>query len=235
MTAAPAPAVGLRVVAALAAGARPAARRRSRVVHLYIGRPSRTGRFASVTGRCLCGVRTLRLPLLERTSWVLDLGGRRFCRRCTSLLPTSLGTDVHRLAGAEDRKAAYGHLTIQDLRLAAAWTRTVDETYAVATIASTVHGPCHPSAMKRPTTPGDAQDRYDLEVEILARRDKLRAAERTPDEIHAARTRREMQAAETERVRLDRLRDQQTATHHQRIRDGRYTTAWERERAAQHA
>jgi len=147
----------------------------------------------------------------------------------------SLGTDVHQVVTRDDRVTAYGHLSIQDLRLAAAWTRTVDETYAVATIASTVHGHCNPTAIRRRPDAGPARDRYDLEVELIARRDKLRTAELSPDEIHAARTRREMQNDETERARLSRIDAHRTAQHQDRINNGRYTTPWERDQAARRA
>ncbi len=224
----PTVAPGLRVVAALAAGARPAARRRSSVVHLYVGPISRTGRYATVAGRVLCGVRCLRLPLLQPVATGLELGGRRFCRRCTSLLPASLGRDVHRLVTRDDSIAAYGHLTVADFAQAAAWTRTVEETYQVGHIASAVLGPPkrfgHRDELEQAV--------YDLDRVLIARRDRLRLAERTPDEVQAARTRKEMQDEESERARQSRIKAYQDAKHQDRLARGQYTTPWERQRAA---
>lgn len=217
--------VGLRVVAAFAAGAAPAARTRSRVVHLYVGKPSRSGRYASTKGRVVCGVRCLRLPLLSPGSDVADLGGRRFCRRCTSLVPTSLGTDVHRLVAREDIAAAYGHLTIRDLRTAARWTTSVDDTHLVARVAAVVLGP--PKMFGRRSA--DEQAVFDLDRFIIRRRDQLRARELTAEEIEDRRARQEADSVRDAAVLASRRKSDAMDRALDRRNRGAYLTPWERQ------
>lgn len=214
-------ALGLRVVAALAAGARPAARRRSPVVHLYIGSPSRSARFASAAGRVLCGVRTLRLPLLEGGSSTFDLGGRRFCRRCTSLLPTSLGTDVHRLVARTDIEIAYGHLSLPDLATAAAWTRTVDETHQVGRVLSVVLG-----APQLYGTRGVYEQRvFDVHQALIQRRSDMNAIASAEENRQV----REDEAADRRQTRVSRSKAAARERATERQRAGLYVTARDKE------
>lgn len=184
----------LRVLAALRAGAHPVVRPRSAVVHLHRGPMTPSGRLIPRAGRTVCRARTGRLHVLEVTpGGAVELGGRRFCRRCTTALPPALGSDVKQLITRDDWATAYGHLVVDDLALAASWSRTVAETYTVATVASIVLG-------GMPHT--QAVDRV-----VLARRRVLAAAERTPEEIAAVQRDRETQQHNDALIAAGRRRD----------------------------
>lgn len=218
-------AVGLRVVAALAVGARPAYRPGSPVVHLFIGPATRSGRYGSAAGGTVCGTRTRRLTLGAGPVFAPDLGGRRFCRRCTSALPTSLGTDVHRLVARTDVEAAYGHLSLPALETAAQWTRMVDDTHLLARVAAVVLGP--PKLFG--TRDAYEQRIYDLDQTLIRRRDGFRVAEMTDEEREAAAARREADDDHAARVIAARRKEIAVARAVDRRSQGHYLRPHERE------
>lgn len=213
------PGLSLRVVAALAADALPAYRPRSGVVHLYLGRPTASGRYASVQGVTVCRSRTGRLHL--QPGWNgLDLRGRRWCRSCTRLLPTALGTDVCRLVSREDLDRAYGHLSLPALETAAMWTTSVDDTHRVARVASVVLGPPQMYGARD----AYAQRIYDLDQKLNARRRTLRVVEMTPEEREAAARVREDEADDRRRTRVARRKSIARERAIERRRRGVYMT-----------
>ena len=162
-------AVGLRTVAALRGGARVAVRSRSRVAHLYVGPATRTGLGVPRGRRPVCGARTRRLVLAETLP-----PGRRFCRRCTGLLPVALGRATAVPVTQDDYADVFAHLTVDDLALAGAWARTVDETYEVGNVLTLVHGYAMAGHL------GQVHDQLNRRRRDLANR------ERTPEERDAA-------------------------------------------------
>ena len=205
----------LRVLAAVRSGAHLAGRPRG-VVHLYSGPLTRSGRFVPAAGLTVCRAATRRLTVVEPPlpSKAPDLGGRRFCRRCTAALPPSLGVAVQQPVSRDDWAAAYGHLTVDDLVLAARWTQSTGECHQVGLVASIVLGP---------------QGKRPVDDAIKARRPKLVAAERTEQERAENHARRDAADAEHARIiRADR-EDRRRSRIHERRRHGGYLTPWERQ------
>jgi hypothetical protein len=129
--------------------------------------------------------------------------GRRFCRSCTDRLPAALGADSRSvLVSRDDWSAAYAGLTIEDLMVAAAWCRTVDETHQVGRIALMLYGP-KPLRHAVATVPKGARV-LALHEAIEKRRDRLRNAELTDAERAAQVARREAETAERQRIQSAR-------------------------------
>lgn len=223
-------ALGLRIVAATRAGAMLATRPRSQVVHLVPPGPlTPSGRFLPRAARTVCRGRTGRLHLLPADVSGVGRAGRRFCRRCTAVLPTSLGTTVSTIHTRDAIETAFAHLQLPDLVVANAWARTVAESYQVGTVASVVLGP---APFRRPTAEGAARQRWQLERSILARRDRLRQAERTAEQREADQRIRDAEADDrrrtTEAARTEAARE----ADDYRRRHGRYRTPWDKARFA---
>lgn len=211
-------AVAIRLVAHLRAGHVLAARPRG-VAHVYGGPLTRSGRPA---GRPLCGRRFRRLTVLDGPH---ALGkaqqGYRVCRGCTrSMLPTPGW--VRPLVSREDFIEAFGHLELEDLALAARWTRTVDETYGVGFLASYLFGPAGEH-------PAPAADWQQLERLIVDRRRYLANRERTPEEQAALAARREADLAETAAIRQRAIRERRIDVAIYRRDHAKYLTPAERE------
>jgi len=164
------------------------------------------------------------MPLLEPLSVGLDLGGRRFCRRCTSLLPTSLGRDVHRLVTPDESKAAYGHLPPAAFKTAVAWCRTVDETHQVGRIILDIYGP---PPMSRRCSP-ERQEIYKLHRALVKRRDTLRVRELSDEDRAEQVARREDETAEHARLVAAKKREDRATRAHDRHRRGEYVPLWDR-------
>lgn len=209
------------------------ARPSSPVFHVYAGPLTQSGRFVPRASRPVCGARTRRLVVVERAGACLDTGGRRVCERCSVRL-SAIARRAEQPPLNHDQAVVFwkaAKVTLGDLAVAITLAGSVAETHSIGLALGQVFPP--PPA-RRPAT-GFGVALFDIHGALLTRRDDLRAAERTPDEIHAARTRREMQADEAERQRVAQTRAYQHARHEDRLNAGQYTTAWERTRAAQHA
>lgn len=221
---------GLRLVAAMRAGARLAGRPGAgRVWHVYTGPVTASGRFVPAAGRPLCGARTRRLGLLEPTASLgLDLAGRRVCRRCTAVLPPSLGHSTRkRLLTRGDWVAAYDHLTLTDLEQAAAWTRTVAECHQVATVVSQTMGP---KPLTPPARRTSEQTRLvDLHDFLNARRRHLAEVEKTTEEQAADQATRERDAEAYRRITDARRRAGREAYATDKARRGEYLMPHERD------
>ena len=176
----------LRLVAAMAGGARLVARPHG-VLHVYSGRRTASGRFVPASARVLCRVRTRRLSVIEQASPLLDTGERRMCARCMAVLPVALGrVDARELGSSLDGwKAAYAHLSPAMLRWAGARATTLAESSQVGTVAGLVHGQ-KPRVVPASRT-ADQAARFEMHAAIERRRDQLRAAARTVEEIEANR------------------------------------------------
>lgn len=219
----------LRLVGAVAAGAVLVGRPRSGVLHVYTGPLTPSGRFVAAVGRTVCRAHTRRLTVLELATPQLDLRGRRVCRRCMPLLPAALGrADSADLGPARDEWLdAYGHLTVDDVRQAALWCRTVDETHQVGRVATMLHGE-KPRGLPARLTPAQAAVR-DLHDTVERRRKQLVAAERTDEERAAVARGREVDDIERRRVDKGR-RDEATRDRiREKARAGKYIAPWERQ------
>ena len=215
-------ATALRILGAYRAGARIGYRPGSLVAHITPATPlTPSGRHLPRTTRPVCGTRTRQLRVLAGP---VDATARglRFCRRCTLLLPTCLGRYVGRVITREDRAAAFGHLTVDDLTVAARWCQTVDDTHAVSTVVSVVYGP---APWTRPTTSDrDAYARWELNRVLIARRNALREQELS-DDARAERDGKAEAAAYERGLRIaNRRRDDATEIALSREREGAYLT-----------
>lgn len=199
------------------------------VAHVYAGPLTPSGRWVPRGGRTACCAHTRRLavlvdPKVTAVPPVAALGsesfraGRRVCARClTHLARTATPLPVSR----DGLIAAYGHLTVDQLRAANALTVTVDESSVVGRVAMAVAGPAGCS-------PAPAAEWKRLDDEINVRRRALASAARTPDEIAAAQRDREAGehndalavAGRKRAARLERLQG--------RAARGQYLTASER-------
>lgn len=211
--------LGVRIVAALHEDVALVARPRG-VVHFRAGRMTRGA-------RPFCGTRTRRLQVVGRDvdDIAAAVGGRRFCRSCTRRLPARLGAgrDLP-LDTRDDWMAAYGDLTVADLRLAATWCRTVDETHQVQRILMLACGP-------KPTRPTSDTDRalraaYDA---VTARRRQLTAAAMTPDEVAAVAEARETELFNRRLAEKQRRKSIAIEKAQERERAGGYLTPGDRE------
>ncbi|MCM0619815.1 hypothetical protein [Nocardioides bruguierae] len=217
------PAPGVRIVAALRAGAL-LGHRPGGVVHVVTGATTATGQWATASSRPACGVRTRRLAVVPSTS-PIDLRGARFCRRCTRHLPPVLGRTSTALTSRDQIAAAYADLTIDDLRQALAWARDVDDAHGVGYLALLIHGP---APVRRPTTAA-LTPRWDLEQALRTRLDRLRLAALTPEErLQLADDQRRqtedaarIQAAHARGYRMDRITDRRNR--------GQYVPTWDRD------
>lgn len=216
------PAVGLRVVAALRSGASGVARPHG-VVHLYSGPCTRSGRAVPRARRPLCGVRTRRLSVVVRPGRMVELGGRRFCRRCTTALP------AQRLVSRDDWVQAFRSLTVADLAQAARWCRSVDETHQVATLASRLFGPplLH---VKRPTVQQSELVRLD-DLILTVRRDR-EIRDRTPADLlrlEGERAAAHDAAAASLRIAEARRQEDRLSRAVASARRGGYVMPWDRD------
>lgn len=214
---------GVRLVAALRFGAVLVARPRG-VVHVHDGRLTPNGSVpASV--RPFCGTRSRRLRVVGTVDAMPNLiGGRRFCRSCTRRLPAALGRRVSEPGPRDEWLATYDGLTVEDLTVAARWTRTVDETYQVDRLALMLHGP-------KPLRPATAEqcalrDLHDL---IEKRRRDLTRAAQTPEERAEAEARREAADHDRRRLAAARSKDAAVARAVERRERGQYLMPHERE------
>lgn len=201
-----APAV--RLLSAVRAGEYLAARPHGRV-HVYVGPLTPSGRFIPSKRPTVCRARTRRLTVVERLTESFDLRGRRVCARCLTKLEQRVGLLVSR----DDWAAAFGHLTVEDLMLAAKWTRTVDECHQVGFLSSVVLGP-------GATKPVDSV--------LNKRRRELANRELTPDEREARKQERKEQAEEDARIAVARRKNGQMARRLDRENRGQYIAPWER-------
>lgn len=210
----------LRLVAAVRAGALLVARPRG-VVHVAAAGPlTPSGRALPRASRTVCRGRTGRLYLFTPGVTGVAGSGRRFCRRCTAALPVSLGTAVDELRTRDHDIAAYGHLTADDLTIAASWCRTVEETHQVGRIGLIVLGP----APIRRDTPVAA-----FESTLIARRKSLAAAALSPEEREAAVAAREADVAKSARVNAGRAKQAVIDRITDRANRGHYLLPHERE------
>lgn len=214
----------LRTIAALRAGGHLVGRP-SGVAHIYSGPLTPSGRFVPSKAATVCRAATRRLTVLEGAA---ALGpGRRVCRRCQVLLPPALGVETGKqLATRDEWAAAYAHLTISDLVLAAAWCRTVEETHQVGYVTTLVHGP---QPFRQPAVGAEGRDLFDLHARVLFRRRQLVAAARTPEEIQAARWAAEDRAEEDARILASRRQQVAIAKAVDRRTRGQYLTPHERQ------
>lgn len=220
------PAPALRILAAIANGAALVGRPRG-VVHVYSGALTRGGGSVPTSSRPYCGVRTRRLRVLGTTTTDAStavVGRPHFCRTCVVLLPARLGGGSGALVTRDDWIEAYGDLTADDLRLAAAWSRTVGETYQVADVLMKVHGP----KPIRPTTDAGRAllAAYDA---AEARRRRLTAAAMTDDERAAVREAREAELFNRRRAEKQRRKGIAIEKAQERALSGGYITPSDRE------
>lgn len=192
---------GIRVLAALRGGAVLVARPRG-VVHVYDGDLTRSGRAVPGGARPFCGTRSRRLRVVGRADSLPTFpgAGRRFCRSCTDRLPAALGVEARSvLISRDDWLAAYAALTVEDLLVAAAWCRTVDETHQVGVLTQMLFGP----KPLRPKTPAQEQLQrlHDAAVE---RRKVLRDLEMTDEERAARAARQEVETENFKRIQSAR-------------------------------
>ncbi|TIC78812.1 hypothetical protein [Nocardioides sp. GY 10127] len=211
------------MVAALRAGAflgcRPGG-----VVHVVTGAATASGRWATVSSRPACGVRTRRLAVVPSTG-PIDLHGARFCRRCTRHLPPVLGRTTAGLVSRDETAAVYADLTLDDLRQALAWARTVDEAHGVGYLALLIHGP---APLHRPTDPARLA-RWDLETATRDRLRRLRHAALTPEERAQAADDARRQAEDAARVQAAHARGYRMDRITDRRNRGQYVPTWDRD------
>lgn len=217
----------LRTLAALRAGAHLVGRPTG-VAHIYQGALTPSGRYVPSKAATVCRAATRRLTVLEGAA---ALGpGRRVCRRCQVLLPPSLGVETGKqLTTRDEWSAAYAHLTVGDLVLAAAWCRTVEETHQVGYVTTLVHGP---QPFRQPAVGAEGRALFDLHSRVLFRRRQLVAAARTPEEIEEARRRAEDQAEDDARIQAARRRQVAIDQAVDRRNRGGYLTPHERQLVA---
>ncbi len=218
-------ALGLRVVAALRGGAVLVSRPRG-VVHFHDGVLTASGRSVPANARPYCGARSRRLRVVARDVDQVGpaVAGRRFCRSCTLRLPARLGTTCPDLQTRDDWQELYDDLTVADLRLAASWARTVDETYQVQRVLMVVHGP-KPTFARTPERRALAAA-YDAAAD---RRRHIEAAARTPEEVAAVHEARAVELHNNRLVARSRNRDTWIDRLGEKERAGRYLTSDERE------
>jgi hypothetical protein len=200
------------------------------VVHFYPGALTRSGAAVPAAARPFCGTRTRRLQVVARTvADVADaVAGRRFCRSCTHRLPARLGAGRDlRLDTREQWVEAYADLTVADLRLAAAWCRTVEETYQVASLLMQVHGP----KPIRPKT-DDGRELLAAYDAVEDRRHLLTAAAMTDAERAAVAAARETDLFNRRLAEKQRRKSIAVEKAHARQRAGSYLLPHERELVA---
>lgn len=218
----------LRLVAAVRGGAHLTYRPGSRVLHVYRGPLTRSGRWVPRAGRTVCGARTRQLSVLERASLALDSGDRRVCLRCEAAMPDAMGRAVTVDVGSRDAmKAAYDGLTPALLRWAGARCLTSSESHQIGRVASIVLGekPANAPAL-RSAAQAELAAMWD---EIYAHRRHLVDAERTPDERaardHVKQARRDLE----QRIAAQRSKDAQRNRALDRRSRSQYLTPHERE------
>lgn len=206
-------ALGLRIPAALHSGAVLVARPRG-VVHIHADRLTRSGRAVPATVRPLCRTLTRRLHVVatDARGALVAVQGRRFCRSCTNRLPDRLGS-TRRLVSRDDWIAVFGDLTVDDLWVAARWTRTVEETHQVSALATMLHG----------------WELPDLRAFLNTRRRTLATAELTPEEQAEAAARREAADFEQRRIASARASADRLDKAAARASSGGYVAPWDRE------
>jgi hypothetical protein len=226
----------IRVLAAVRGGAHLVHRPRG-VVHVHRGPLTPSGRYAAAAHRTVCGTRTRRLSVLEAPGGQLGLGGRRFCRRCTAVLPPSLGTAVQHPVTREDWALAFGHLTLDDFVTALswsgchrdapldAWAAAAAGTHTLGFLLSVVHGP---QPIRRPQDPNRAR-LYELHAAIVTARRRFENNARTPAEREQAIRDREAEELERIRVQAGRRKEDRRAVLTDRRNRGSYLTTWERD------
>jgi hypothetical protein len=161
---------------------------------------------------------------MARVGAVVDLGGRRICAGCvdqlTSLSPTQP-------VARDDRKVFWAHVTLGDLAVATALATSEDDTHAIGTVATLVHGPMGVWSERRLTLSSPtAQARHALEAELVRRRDQLRV---TDEDREAARRAREEEADDRAMSRAARRKSIARERALERHRNGGYLTPWERD------
>lgn len=229
----------LRVLAAVRAGAH-LAHRPHGVVHVHTGPLTPSGRYAAAAGRTVCGTRTRRLVVLDTAGGRVELGGRRFCRRCTAVLPTSLGTAVQHPVNRDDWLTAFGALTLDDFAAALAWsgcrrdatgdawTAAAAATHTLGFLLSVVHGP---KTFRRPADEHGGQ-LHDLHVAIETARRTFERNALTPEQREQVARAREADDLERTRLNAARRREDQHARLVDRRNRGSYLTPWERDQLA---
>lgn len=221
----------LLMVSAVAAGALLGHRPRG-VVHLVDGAATKSGRWANDWSKPWCGARTLRLQLLSG----LSLGGRRFCRRCQA--------ETRRRAAAagplfarDDIAGRFGHLTVDHLARALAWSgcpagapreaweAAVDRTHQLGFVAAVVAGP-KPFRRPDPATDPDGAALHDLHDAIAQARRVFATRALTVEQVETAHIARDRWSHELRTAWEKRARDE--AIDRARERRG-YRMPWERE------
>ncbi len=205
------------------------ARPGSRVVHVYSGPLTPSGRFVPRAARTACTAHTRRLSVLERVGSVLDLGGRRVCGRCSARL-SAMARRAEQPHQREACVAFYAGLTLADVVVAIAMATTVEETHRIG-FAMGLRFP--PAPARRPSGEGD-RDRFraalfDVNTQLLRRRNVLRAAERTPEEVEAAAAARELEAMRDAQILAERRRSDRIARAVDRRNNSQYLTPWEKD------
>lgn len=200
----------LRLVTAIRAGAVLAARPRSVVAHLVLGRLTTSGVRVARTTVPLCRAVTRTLYVVaDRTALdTLDgvrvaLTGRRVCRRCQYSTPAALaldGASTHRMVTNDDFVRAYSNLTPLDLTIAARWALTVADTHTIGAAAQLLYG-SKPVVGSPDNLPPVRAAIWRMHDTITRRRRALTAAERTDEQRAGNASTREARDALSERAR----------------------------------
>lgn len=214
-------ALGLRVVAACRGGALIGYRPNSPAAHLVPGgQATLSGAWVRSTTPPLCGQRTRKLRVGGLPLQVVT-AGRRFCRRCTTRLPWSLGRVAGDVMHRAEIHAAYGHLTIADLRLAAAWTVTVEDTHLVGRVSTELFGRA-PMVRPDPARDPDRAALWRLNQYLVKRRDRLREAELTVEARADLAAVQDQRLYERGLIAAQQRRDVATEVALERDREGKY-------------
>jgi hypothetical protein len=228
------------LVAAVANGAHLVVRPRGFVVHVAAAGPlTPSGRSLPRSARTVCRCRAGRWHLYGAGVAGVAAAGLRFCRRCTAVLPASLGTNVTELVSRDDTQTAYGHMSVDDFAAVVAmqlcrpasaspeqFAQAVEESHQIGRVLSVVHGP---APVSRPATEGPAQVLHDLHQEIARRRKAFRARALTSDEQEIADRSRIAKADDVLRLNHAAREARAVARAQDRVTRGQYLTPHERE------
>lgn len=223
-------ALAIRVLAAVRCAGAVLVARPHGVIHLHVGSLTRSGLAVSPAARPYCGTRSKRLSVVADRNTLeqirtVGLGGRRFCRTCTARVPARLAW-AGPLVSRDDHLAAYDGLTVEDLRIAAAWARTIDETHEVGYLAQLLHGG---TPLLRPKTAGAALDLYELHAAIVGRRRQLESAALTDEQRAERAAARQAETDQRRLVEAGRRRQAAVDRANDRANRGAYLMPHERE------
>lgn len=186
------------------------------VAHVFVGRVTRSGRYASTHGSMVCRANTRRPRVVQRRQGSLDLRGRRLCGRClTSLLP----------GGLVGRPLPFSRAARADLVAGTAYEHLAAVEHLVSTVAESHEF----SSVLMLAVPADDARRGRLDAKVNDRRARLRTAEMTDEERDAVAAKREAQLVNDARVLSARRSAAQLDKAMERSRRGRYLMPHERE------